>query len=243
MTKKLCLVIMLLFSSYWVKAQEKTLDTTAIMILDRMSSIFGELNSVGFTSEVSKDVVYAEDFFIKVFTKTDVKIKGPNKFSVRSHGENKEDQYSYNGEKVIYYSFKNNIYTVADAPDNLIETIDWLYNDFGIELTTADFLYPSFSEDFVSNMDHVEFLGIAEINGKAAFHVAGSNESMTIQIWISNDSYYLPIKTVITYFDGAYAHQHQTDFSDWVLNSEYPDAIFEFSTPPGAKQITWMSQN
>ena len=243
MTKRFCLVVMLLFSSFLVKAQEKIVDTTAIMILDRMSSIFGELGSVGFTSEMSKDVVYAENFFIKVFSKTDVKIKGPNKFSVRIHGENKEDQYSYNGEEVVYFSFKNNIYTVADAPDNLIETIDWLYEDFGIELTTADFLYPSFSEDFVSNMDHVEYLGMAEINGKPAFHVAGSNESMTVQIWVSNDNYFLPMKTVITYFDGAYAHQHQTDFSNWILNSEYPDTIFEFSPPPGAKQITWMSQN
>lgn len=243
MLKKLCFGLMLLLVFEIAKAQEKSIDTTAVIILDRMSSIFGELNSLGFTSSVSKDVVYAEDFFIKVFSSTDVKIKGPNKLSARIHGENKEDLYSYNGEQVTYYSYQNNIYTVADAPDNLIETIDWLYTDFGIELTTADFLYPSFSKDFTEQMDNVEFLGIAQVDGKRAFHIAGSNESITIQLWISDDSYFLPIKTLITYFDGPYANQHETDFSDWEINQDYPDSIFEFSPPPSAKQITWMSQN
>lgn len=243
MLKYLCFGLLLVLPLASVQAQEKSIDTTAVLILDRMSSIFGEMKTLGFTSKVSKDVVYAENFFIKVFSSSDVKIKGPNKFSSRLHGENKEDLYSYNGEQVIYYSFKNNIYTVADAPDNLIETIDWLYNDFGVELTTADFLYPSFSQDFVNEMDYVQFLGIAQVEGKRAFHIAGSNDLMTVQIWISEDAYFLPIKTVITYFDGPYSNQYQTDFINWEINQDYPDTIFEFLPPPSAKQITWMSEN
>ncbi len=243
MLRKICFSLLLFVPLFTVKAQEKSIDTTAVLILDRMSSVFGEMKSLGFTSTVSKDVVYAENFFIKVFSSSDVKIKGPNKFSSRLHGENKEDLYSYNGNQVIYYSYLNNIYTVADAPNNLIETIDWLYEDFGIEFTTADFLYPNFSQDFVNQMDNVEFLGIAQINGKRAFHVAGSNNEMTVQIWVSDDSFFLPMKTIITYFDGPYANQYQTDFSNWEINQEYPDSIFEFLPPPSAKQITWMSQN
>lgn len=243
MFKKWCLGLLLFLPLYSASAQEKSIDTTAVLILDRMSSIFGEMENLGFTTKVSRDVVYAEDFFIKVFSTSEVKIKGPNKFSVRIHGENREDQYSYNGEQVIYYSYHNNLYTIADAPDNLIETIDWLYDDFGIELTTADFLYPSFSKDFVDQMDHVEFLGIAQVEGKRAFHVAGSNSDITVQIWVSDDSYFLPLKIIITYFDGPYANQHQTDFSNWEINQNYPNSIFEFLPTPSAKQITWMSQN
>lgn len=243
MFKKWCLGLLLLLPLYSASAQEKSIDTTAVLILDRMSSIFGEMENLGFTTKVSRDVVYAEDFFIKVFSTSEVKIKGPNKFSVRIHGENREDQYSYNGEQVIYYSYHNNLYTIADAPDNLIETIDWLYDDFGIELTTADFLYPSFSKDFVDQMDYVEFLGIAQVEDKRAFHIAGSNSDITVQIWVSDDSYFLPLKIIITYFDGPYANQHQTDFSNWEINQNYPNSIFEFLPPPSAKQITWMSQN
>lgn len=241
MMKKLFFAVLLFLPLFSVRAQDKIIDSTAVLILDRMSSVFGEMKALGFTSKVSKDVVYAENFFIKVFSSSDVKIKGPNKFTSRLHGENKEDLYSYNGEQVVYYSFQNNIYTVADAPDNLIKTIDWLYNDFGVEFTTADFLYPSFSQDFVNQMDYIQFLGNAQVEGKQAFHIAGSNDLMTVQIWISDDSYFLPIKTLITYFDGPYANQFQTDYSNWEINQDYPDSIFEFLPPPSAKQITWMS--
>lgn len=185
-----------------------------------MGAVFGDLKSVGFTSEVSKDVAYSDDFYIKVFSKSEVIIKEPNKFSVRHHGEKNEDIYSYDGSQVTYFSFTNNIYAVADAPDNLIETIDYLYEDFGIELTTADFLYPNFSKDFVDQMDQVLYLGVALINGKRALHVMGSNESISAQIWVSDDAYFLPMKIVITYLSEGVAHQHKTDFSDWALKMD-----------------------
>tara|TARA_R110002012_G_scaffold280920_2_gene469807 strand:- start:148943 stop:149635 length:693 start_codon:yes stop_codon:yes gene_type:complete len=228
---------------HFAQAQDKKMDTTALMILDKMSGMFGDLSSVGFTSKVSKDVAYSEDFFIKEFGSSVVRFAGPNKFYARVTGEKREDLYSYNGSQVIYYSFANNLYTVADAPDNLIETIDWLYYDFGVELTTADLFYPSFSKDFADEMDYIEFLGVTHINDSRAFHIGASNQHATIQLWISDDGYYLPLKTVITYLDGLQSHQHETDFSDWELNNVYPESMFEFLPPPKAKQITWIKKD
>ena len=104
-------------------------------------------------------------------------------------------------------------------------------------------LYPSFSKDLVEAMDYIQFLGEATVNGQRALHIGCSNGEVTIQLWISNDIYFLPIKTLITYLDEPYAHQHEVNFSDWEFNVEYPSSIFEFSPPPGARQITWLKQN
>ena len=243
MIKRICLGLVLIFSAHFVQAQEGKMDSTAMMILDKMSAILGELKSVGFTTQVAKDVVYAEDFFIKEFGSSKVRFAGPNKFSVRVAGEKKEDLYVYNGAQIFYYSFANNLYTIADAPDNLIETIDWLYEDFGVELTTADLFYPSFSKDFAQDMDYIEFLGVTHIDGDRVFHIGAANENATFQLWISDDGYYLPKKTLITYLDGIHSHQHETDFSDWELNYEYPESMFEFLPPPSAKQITWIKKD
>lgn len=242
MIKKLFLVFVFSSIGVFSYAQRTNKDTTAIMILDKMGALLGELGSVGFTTSISKDVAFSNDTFIKVFTKSKVKIKGPNKFSVRVTGEKKNETYSYNGQQVAYYSFSNNIYTVADAPDNLIETLDWLYNSFEVEVTTADPLYPDFSKSLVENMSFIDFAGKAVYNDQEVFHIVAGNDSVVIQIWVSNDSYFLPVKTVITYLDEPYSHQHETDFSDWELNQEYPDSIFEFLPPPNAKQITWLKK-
>ncbi|MEP0713731.1 MAG: DUF2092 domain-containing protein, partial [Algoriphagus sp.] len=239
MYKKCCFGLGLFLSVLIAQAQESRTDTTALMILDKMSGVLGELKSVGFTSTIANDVAYSEDLFIKEFTSSRVRITGPNKFSIRLSGENKDDLYAYDGSQVVYYSFKNNIYTVADAPDNVIETIDWLYTDFNVEFATADLFYPSFSADFAEYMDYIEFLGVTHIDGERVFHIAGANDKITVQLWISDDAYYLPRKTLITYLEGQYAHQFQTDFTDWELNQEYPESIFEFMPPPGARQITW----
>lgn len=242
MVKRICLMISMLGVGFGAYSQEQVKDTTAIQILDKMSSVFGELKSVGFNTKVSKDVAFADNFFIKEFSTSEVKIAGPNKFAVKKHGFKFEDKYSYNGEQVAYYSFKNNIYTVADAPDNLIETFDWLYEEFAVEVTAADVLYPSFSKDIVEDMDYIQFLGVTNLNGQQVFHIGCSNESVTIQLWISNDIYFLPVKTLITYLEEPYAHQHEVNFSDWEFNQEYPNSIFEFSPPPGSRQITWLNQ-
>ncbi|WBL41669.1 DUF2092 domain-containing protein [Algoriphagus halophytocola] len=243
MLKKICLGLLFITMGQLVHAQESKLDSTALMILDKMSGMFGEMKSIGFTTNVSKDVVYAEDFYIKEFGSSKVKLVGPNKFLVRATGEQKDDLYTYNGSQVSYYSFRNNIYTIADAPDNLIETIDWLYTEFGIELTLADMFYPTFSTDFAAEMDYIEFLGVTHIAGERVFHIGAANEFATFQLWISDDGYYLPIKTLITYLEEGSSHQFETDFNDWELNMEYPASMFEFLPPPGAEQITWISKD
>ncbi|MBN7809400.1 DUF2092 domain-containing protein [Algoriphagus sp. H41] len=243
MLKKICLGLALIFTSHFAQAQEGKIDSTAVMILDKMSGLFGELKSVGFSTDVAKDVVYSEDFFIKEFGSSKARFLGPDKFSVRVSGEEKDDLYSYNGSQVVYYSFANNLYAVADAPNNLIETIAWLYDDFGVEMTLADLFYPSFSKDFVEEMDHVEFLGVTHIDGTRAFHIGAANANATFQLWISDDGYFLPRKVLITYLDGPYSHQHETDFYDWELNREYPSSIFEFLPPPSARQITWIKKD
>ncbi len=243
MVKRIFFVLSLLLIGTTSYSQDYLKDTVAIQILDKMSSVFGDLKSVGFKTQVSKDVAFANNFFIKEFTSSQVKIAGPNKFVVKIIGESKEDKYSYNGSQVAYYSFSNNIYTIADAPDNLIETIDWLYNDYGVEVTSADVLYPSFSKDIVEDMDFIQYLGETTVNGQRTFHIGCSNNLVTIQLWISNDIYFLPVKTLITYLEEPYANQHEVDFFDWEFNQEYPNSIFEFSPPPGSRQITWLNQN
>lgn len=243
MRKNFYLSGFLLLFTFSAFSQEKFQDSTALMILDKMGTLVGEVKSLGFQTQLSKDVVYAENFFIKEFESSEIILKGPNKFFVKSTGERKAEMFAYQGDQVIYYSFLNNIFTAAEAPDNLIETLDWLYQDFDIEFTFADFLYPNFTSDLSENMDYIEFLGTVMLDGKRTFHIGTANENMTVQFWISDGAYFLPKKILITYLGDPYAHQVEADFSDWEINKDYPDSIFEFLPPPGANQITWFSKD
>ncbi|MFC3880406.1 DUF2092 domain-containing protein [Algoriphagus namhaensis] len=243
MIKRMSFGLFLLFWTVTAQAQEIKLDTTALTILDNMSEMFGQLKSIGFKSNIARDVSFSNDVNIKQFSSTEVKIQGPNKFVTRVHGEEKEEVYKYNGEQVYYFSFTNNLFAVSDAPDNLIETIDWLYTDFGIEFTAADIFYPNFSKDLADNMNFIQFIGVVHIDGERSFHILAQNESISVQFWIKDDVYLLPSKVVLTYLDKPFFPQYEVEFSGWELNMEYPEAIFEFNPPPSSRQITWMKTN
>ena len=59
---------------------------------------------------------------------------------------------------------------------------------------------------------------------------------MEVQYWISNDTYYLPKKYLIIYKDKKNM-QYEGTFSNWELNPDIPDAVFEFTSPPKAREI------
>jgi hypothetical protein len=226
-----------------VRAQEVYHDSTALLILDHMGSFVGELNSVRFKSTTATDVAFSQNYLIKEFETSELIFMGPNKFKVKKKGTDKDEVFVYDGNQVSYYSFRDKNYAIADAPPTILETLDWMYESLGIELSLADFLYPDFTQKMIESMDYLEFLGRVEIGDENLFHVGGSNSEMTVQLWIRQDVGFTPAKIVLTYLDAPYARQVQVDFGNWEINPSIPDAAFDFSIPPGSRQITWASKN
>jgi hypothetical protein len=59
---------------------------------------------------------------------------------------------------------------------------------------------------------------------------------MEVQYWISNDAYNLPKKYVIIY-KNRQNMQYEGTFSNWEINPDIPEAVFEFTPPPMAAEI------
>lgn len=64
------------------------------------------------------------------------------------------------------------------------------------------------------------------------------NREMTIQIWVSDEVRCLPLKMVIVYNGELPVQRYETTFSDWQLNPNLPDGLFDFALPPGAHQVS-----
>lgn len=241
--KKLLLFALTFWVSLSLSAQEIYHDSTALMILDKMGEYIGELNSVKFKTKTSQDVAYSDDFFIKEYKTSEIIFQGPNRFASKIRQHDTDHFYYYNGSQMVYYSMQGNFHTVADAPETSLETLDWLKDEFGIEVVATYFLYPNFTGDLTETMEYIEFLGEAELDGETFFHIGGANAEMTFQIWISQDLAMKPKKMVMTYFGEPYSRQLEIDFDSWEVNEVYPNSIFEFMPPPNSKQITWTSKN
>ena len=241
--KKLFLILLGILGYHSVQGQNVQHDSTAILILDKVGEYFGEINSLKFTTRTAEDVAFATDFFIKEFKTSEFILQGAGQLAGKVHRQGSDHFYYYNGQQLVYYSLEGNFYTAADAPGTTLEMLDWLYDEFGIELVLADFLYPDFSQNLVDSMDYLQFLGKATVDGKPSFHIGGANADMTFQLWVSQDLEMTPIKVVLTYLGEPYARQLEVTFDSWEVNASYPNSIFEFLPPPSSKQILWTKKD
>jgi hypothetical protein len=245
MYKKFLFFSAVIFLSAGLRAQQsatraRRIDTVAVAILDRMSAIIGDLGSCSFTVRSNYDISSKELGLIKHSDEEHVYLHGPNKLMMRSDGDQGSHELYFDGTKLSYYSVDRNQYGQIDAALSLVEMIDTVNKSYGIEFPAADFLYPSFVDDVLGDSKELVYLGLTKVDGKDCYHIAGKGPDKTFQFWISDDAFSLPVKMVIVYTDKEMNPQYEATLSDWQVNPNLPDAIFEFTAPHKARKIKMM---
>jgi hypothetical protein len=221
-----------------VFATDPPIDPEAVQILDAMSSIIGDLNSVSFDLKGTNDVLGEDSILVQHYGVSHVYMVGPDKMLIDSRWTHKGHRgFWYNGKDLVYYSYDENNYAVIDTPPTIMETIDSVNKVYGVQFPGADFFYPSFTDDLIDMSDRMKYLGKKIIDDKECFHILVSNENLNIQIWITNNSYNLPVKFLIIYKNRPGSPQYEASFSNWNINPELPDAMFEFVPPPSSAEI------
>lgn len=234
------------FSCISGNAQEqskKQIDSVALLILDKMSSLIGDMNSCTFHLTTASDVRDPVFGTVKRFADHEICLSGPNKMLIDTRSHRGHVKYIYNGNELSLYSFDEHNYGIISTPTTTIETFDSLSSQYGIDFPAADFFYPAFTDDLINHADAIRYLGLESFGGKEYFHILASAKEQEIQIWVSNDMFFLPAKFVITYKNQADRPQYYASFSDWSVNPLLPSTLFEFMPPPGAKQVKILARN
>ncbi len=220
------------------RSQDKTYDTIAIVILDHMSAILGDLSSCRFRLDTESDLSDPDLGAVTNHEVSDVSFSGPDKMLMDILGDKGHRGYWYNGRTLTWYSFTENNYVVIGVPDHIITMFDSVHGTYGIEFPAADFFYPTFTDDLIDQSDIISYQGRTRLNDKTCYQIVAKNKEMTIQFWISDEVLFLPMKMVIVYHDKSRFQRYEASFSDWQINPGLPPAMFEFALPPGARQVS-----
>ena len=237
MNKKFLLVIFLTVPFTSMRAQQLRVDTVAVSILDRMSAMIGELGSCSVTVKSDYDVVSRELGLVKHSDEEQLFLQGPDKLLVKSEGDRGSKDLYYNGKVLTYYSMDKNQFGQIMLSAPIVEMIDTVSRAYGIEFPAADIFYPGFVDDILSESRNLRFLGLAKVEGRECFHIAGTAKDKTFQFWVSDDPYSLPLKMVIIYTGKEMSPQYEAVLTDWKINPSFPAALFEFNPPPRAHKI------
>jgi hypothetical protein len=236
--RRMLLGFLLLALTMGAGAQGPGNDPAALQILDHMSAVIGELRSCSFTLNVSRDTNDPDLGLVTQSGVNEVYMLGPNKMLVNSRSDGDHRGYWYDGKTVTYYSYDENNYAAVTAPATILQTIDAISRDYGVDFPAADFFYPTFTDDLIDNSDRIVFLGKKYLEGKDCFHILATGKTMGVQLWIADDSLNLPVKVSIVYYDQKNAPRYEATFSNWQINPELPAAIFDFVPPQTAARIT-----
>lgn len=242
--KTLFLTLVLAALTLGTQAQTIRIDSVAILILDRMSSVIGDLNACSFTLETAVDVPDNSIFvpidgigLVKHYTVHEVYLDGPDKLMFNANGDKGHQGYWYDGRRIAYYSYSKNHFGYIPVSGNVVDMMHLINDRYGIEFPAADFFYPTFVDDLIRHNPLIVFLGVTEIEGQSCFHIAAAGKDRSYQFWISNDARTLPLKMVVVYLDQEDRPQYEATFSNWQLNPDLPPTLFEFLPPPNAREI------
>jgi hypothetical protein len=230
-------IFIFFFTIFQASAQKMQIDTIAVAILDRMSAMIGDLSSCHVTVKSNYDIRSQHLGLVKHGDEEQLYMQGPDKLLIRSQGDRGDRNIFYNGKSLSYYSVENNQYANLPLTLPVIEMIDTVNKMYGINFPAADFFYPSFVDDLLSESRYLIYLGMTKVDGKDCFHIAGTAPDKTFQFWITDDALTLPLKMVIVYTNRDMNPQYEAVLSDWQINPVLPAALFEFMAPPKAKTV------
>ena len=237
--KKYITLFVLSVLPYAMMAQnvDKQVDLDAVLLFDQMGESIGELSSVSFHLSTINEVLAEDETTVKEYNECEVNMVGPDKLLAKQYSKDKQSAYYYNGEVITYYSFKENNYITVDAPSNIMDMIDFMHDNFSMNFPAADFFYPNFTDNILDNFDSVTYIGSELVNGEDCNLAEIENENVRVKIWISAEAHTLPKQFEITYKKKDNL-KYQATFSDWQLNPELNEDIFQFTPPSSAKLIS-----
>jgi len=218
-------------------AKEGVIQPAAIQALQAMSNYLRSANTLAITSQGSLDVVTNDGQRIQLDGTTTYKIRRPG-FVIDYDSDMKTRRFIYDGKTFTIYSPKLGFYASAAAPPTNQQTLDTIYNKFGISLPLVDLFRWNDGMDAsrVKGMTAAYDVGSATIDGVETEHYAFREPSVDWEVWIQQGDKPLPKKLVIV---------DRTDASrptfiarlDWQVNPTFAESDFTFVPDSNAKRI------
>ena len=137
---KAVLITLILLTVYTGNTNAQ-IDSAAVTILDNMSDVVTNLESCSFVLKTEYDIYSDRLGLVKNSDIANVFLKAPDKIFVNRKGDAGEKNLYCDGKTLNYYSADNNQYSTLPAMSTIMETIDSIHNEYGVDFPAADIFY------------------------------------------------------------------------------------------------------
>jgi hypothetical protein len=165
-----------------------------------------------------------------------VKIDRPGNLRVDTKGDIKNrSNYLHNGQfTMIDHGF--GYYTQLNTPETIGETIDYLYEKFGIRTPLSTLIYSDMGKRIKFKKN--QYFGTVNVAGVECDYVAFSNGAKEIHLWITTGD--TPLVKTFSIINGD---TRINATLVWDTDPKISESDFVFKAPKGASKISVSSAN
>ena len=226
-----------LIAIIFTSCQSNEYDTRAVETLDNLTDTIGELSSCSYTVEV----YISDEQGDETNNLSDVYLRGPDKMYIENKGTKGDKSFWFNGKSFAYFLFNKSEYDIVEAPGDILEVIDLLHDKYGIDFPASDFLYPSLTDDVLEHHNQLLYLGEEKMDDIICISIEAINDEHIVQMFIEKETN-LPYKFAVESKTNESVY-YEAVFSNWRVNPELPDIMFEFQAPENSTQVKFQPKN
>lgn len=216
------------------------IDPRAVKLLRKTSKSLESLKAFSFHLQISEDIVYRDGALLTFMKSGDVRVSRPGRMRV-SWGSGNGARRLYLGDgKFTIYSPAEKLYAEQPAPTDISAAIETLRQTYGLLLPAGDMLGSGFFEKVRPRILAAEYVGLSEISGETAHHLAFFGKETGWQMWVSTGAKPVPLAIVITYKRIKMAPQYRIWASRWQTSPTFNPAEFVFKPSQDDKKIEIM---
>jgi hypothetical protein len=217
------------------------MEQRALDRLQRMSATLSAAKAFTYRSRSTVEVPATTGQLITPFATSDVALQRPNKLRVHVTGEVPTFDFYYNGRTIAAFAPKNQVYSVANAPDTIDTMLPFVMEKTGIQFPSADVMYGDPYAVLTKDLTSAFVVGPTMMEGVPCEHLAFMGPGVHWEIWIETGQRALPRRLVVTYTTVQNFPRFLVEFADWNLKPKLMAGRFVFNKPSNATPIEFVS--
>jgi hypothetical protein len=214
-----------------------SVEPEAVQALQKMSAYLQTLNAFEITTKTSLDLVTQTGQRVQLDGTGSYKVRRPKGFVIEINTDWKKRVFLYDGTRFTVYAPELGYYAQVDAPATNLQTLDAIYEKFGIALPIEDlFRWNDVSSRRQDPLSSAIVVGERMIEGVPTDQYAFRQGDFDWQVWIARGDRPLPRKLVIVDRSDL-AQPAYSAILTWTVNPTFTDEDFAFRPTSGATAI------
>ena len=194
---------------------------------------------LSFHAEITVDEVLPSGQKIQLGGAADAALRRPDRLYSEFRGDADAKRFWYDGKRVTLLDGRHHVYAQVDAPGKVDAALDQIMERAGFAPPLADLLFSDPYKTLSSNVVYGFYVGLHEVGGRRAHHLAFVEKYIDWQVWIQDGTRPVPVKVVITYKTMPGSPQFTALLSEWDFTTELAEIVFQPDVPETASRIAF----